>query len=120
MMRIILKSKVSYATITDLQLYYKGSITIDEDIMDMADLKEHERVDVLNLNNGVRLQTYVIKGERGSGMICLNGPAARSGYKGDKIIIISYGCYNPEELKTFKSKFVELDEQNKIKNSYLA
>lgn len=120
MMRIMLKSKVSYATITDLQLYYKGSITVDEDIMDKAGLKEHERVDVLNLNNGVRLQTYVIKGKRTSGMICLNGPAARNGYKGDKIIIISYGCYSPRELESFKSRFVELDEQNKVKNSYLA
>jgi aspartate 1-decarboxylase len=116
----MLKSKISYATITDLQLYYKGSITIDEDMINEANLKEHERVDVLNLNNGVRLQTYVIKGEKGSGKICLNGPAARSGYKGDKIIIISYGLYNEKELESFKTKFVEVDEQNKIKNSYLA
>lgn len=120
MMRVMLKSKVSYAVITDSQLYYKGSISIDEDIMKEADLKEHERVDVLNLNNGARLQTYVIKGEKGSGMICLNGPAARSGYKGDKIIIISYGSYAQDELGRFKTRFVELDEQNKIKNSYLA
>ena len=120
MMRIMLKSKISYATITDLQLYYKGSITIDEEIMKESDLKEGERVDVLNLNTGGRLQTYAIKGEKGSGIICLNGPAARCGHKGDKIIILSYAIYGQEELKNFQSKFLELDEQNKIKNTYLA
>jgi len=120
MMRIMLKSKVSYATITDLQLYYKGSIAIDEQIMKAADLREGERVDVLNLNNGVRLQTYVIKGESGSGGICLNGPAARCGFKGDKIIIVSYGLYAESELDEFKSKYLELDDKNKIKNTYLA
>ncbi|MBD3263581.1 MAG: aspartate 1-decarboxylase [Candidatus Omnitrophica bacterium] len=120
MMRIMLKSKISYAVITDLQLYYKGSITIDEEIMEGADLKEGERVDVLNLNTGGRLQTYVIKGERGSGLMCLNGPAARCGYKGDKIIIISYALYAEDELKNFKSRYIELDEKNKIKNTYLA
>ncbi len=119
-MRIMLKSKIHYATISDLQLYYKGSITIDESLMEAADLKEGERVDVLNLNNGVRLQTYVIKGGKGSGAICLNGPAARLGFKGDKIVIISYGLYQAEELKNLKGKCVELDEQNKIKNIRLA
>lgn len=117
-MRIMLKSKVYYATVTDAQLYYKGSIAIDEDIIEAADLKEGERVDVLNLNNGSRLQTYVIKGKRGSGEICLNGPAARMGYKGDKIIIISYAIYKDEEIK--KAHYVELGENNEIKNSYLA
>ncbi len=120
MMRIMLKSKISYAIITDLELYYKGSITVDEKIMEEADLREGERVDVLNLNNGTRLQTYVIKGKKSSGIICLNGPAARYGFKGDKIIIVSYGIYNNEELKSFKSKYVELDAENKIKNTYLA
>jgi len=120
MMRIMLRSKIYYATITEVQLYYKGSITIDEEIMEAADLREGERVDVLNLNNGVRLQTYVIKGEKGRGRICLNGPAARLGFKGDKIIIISYGLYQEEELNSLKKKYVELDEQNKIKNTHLA
>ncbi len=119
-MRVMLKSKVSCATITDLQLYYKGSIAIDEAIMLAADLKEGERVDVLNLNTGARLQTYVIKGEQGSGTICLNGPAARSGFKGDKIIIVSYSIYSAAEVEELKAKYVELDEQNKIKNTYLA
>lgn len=117
-MRIMLKSKVYYATVTDAQLYYKGSISIDEAIIEAADLKEGERVDVLNLNNGSRLQTYVIKGKKGSGQICLNGPAARMGFKGDKIIIISYAIYKDEEIK--KAHYVELDEKNQITNTYLA
>lgn len=119
-MRIMLKSKVFYANITELKLYYRGSITIDEEIMEKADLREGERVDVLNLNNGSRLQTYVIKGKKGSGVICLNGPAARFGVQGDKIVIISYGMYNEEELKELEARYVELDEGNKIKNTYLA
>jgi aspartate 1-decarboxylase len=117
MIRAMLKSKISYATVVDLKLYYKGSITIDKDLMDAADLYEGERVDVLNLNNGVRLQTYVITGEKGSGTICLNGPAARLGYKGDKIIIISYGYYNQEEIKQLSAKFIKVNEKNKIKNT---
>jgi len=120
MMRTMLKSKISYAVVNDAQLYYKGSITIDESIMEAADLKQGEKVDVLNLNNGVRLQTYVIKGIKNSGVICLNGPAARLGFKGDKIVIISYGLYQEEELDKLKGKYVEVDEQNKIKNTYLA
>ncbi len=119
-MRIMLKSKVYYATVTELELYYRGSITIDEELMEKADLKEGERVDVLNLNNGVRLQTYVIKGQRASGQICLNGPAARTAVKGDKVIILSYGLYSEDELKESKAKYLELDGENKIKNSYLA
>ena len=120
MMRIMLRSKTYYAVITDTQLYYRGSITIDEVIMEKAGLLAGERVDVLNLNNGSRLQTYVIKGDKGSGSICLNGPAAHLGSKGDKVVIISYGLYDEEELRTQKAKYVELDEQNKIKNTYLA
>lgn len=120
MMRIMLKSKVYYATISDLHLYYKGSISIDEEIMKAANLAAGERVDILNLNNGVRLQTYVIKGKAQSGIICLNGPAARCGLKGDKIIVISYGFYSEEELADLKANYVELDEANKIKTSYLA
>ncbi len=117
MMRVMLKSKIYHAVITDAQLYYKGSITIDEKIMQAADLREGERVDVLNLNTGSRLQTYVIKGAPSSGTICLNGPAARSAFKGDKIIIISYGFCSDEELKSFKAKYVELTENNEIKNA---
>lgn len=117
MMRIMLKSKISYATVVELKLYYKGSITIDKRLMEAADLYEGERVDVLNLNNGVRLQTYVIGGKKDSGLIALNGPAARLGYKGDKIIIISYGYYSQEEIKNLSVRFVEVDDENKIKNT---
>ncbi|UCC95741.1 MAG: aspartate 1-decarboxylase [Candidatus Omnitrophota bacterium] len=120
MMRIMLKSKVYYATINDLRLYYRGSITVDEEIMQKADLREGERVEVLNLNNGARLNTYVIKGKRKSGLICLNGPAARLGYRGDKIIILSYGFYSPKEVKNLKAKFVELNEANRITKAYAA
>jgi len=116
----MLKSKIYYAKITGLELYYRGSITIDEKIIKAANLREHERVDVLNLNNGYRLQTYVIKGKKGSGRICLNGPAAHHGKNGDKIIIIAYGFYSEEEIKKLKANFVELDENNEIKNTYLA
>ncbi|MCF7873400.1 MAG: aspartate 1-decarboxylase [Candidatus Omnitrophica bacterium] len=117
MLRAMLKSKISYATVVELKLYYKGSITIDKELMEAADLYEGERVDVLNLNNGVRLQTYVIAGKRGSGNICLNGPAARQGYKGDKIIIISYGYYSQDEAKQLSTKFIQVDDENKIKNT---
>jgi aspartate 1-decarboxylase len=110
----MLKSKISNAVVTDTQLYYRGSITIDEVLMRAADLHEGERVDVLNLNTGARLQTYVIKGASGSQTICLNGPAARSAYKGDKVMIISYGIYTQEELKDFKATYVELDQENNI------
>ncbi|MBU0897314.1 MAG: aspartate 1-decarboxylase [Candidatus Omnitrophota bacterium] len=120
MIRTMLKSKVYYATITDAQLYYKGSITIDEEIMLAADLKEAEKVEVLNLNNGVRLETYAIKGKKKSGVICLNGPAARLGFAGDKITILSYGLYSEVELKMHKPIYVELDGKNKIKNTHLA
>lgn len=116
----MLKSKVYYATITDAQLYYRGSITIDEKIMKAADLYPHEKVEVLNLNNGYRLETYVIKGKPGSGTICLNGPAARTGVKGDRIIILSYASYTEDEIKKLKSKIVELNEKNRVKNTHLA
>lgn len=120
MLRQMLKSKISYARLTDCQLYYKGSISIDADILKAADLKEGEKVDVLNLNTGTRLQTYVIKAAAGSGEICLNGPAARMGYKGDKVVIISYAMFNERELENYKAKYVQVDEGNKIENTYLA
>jgi aspartate 1-decarboxylase len=120
MMRIMLKSEVFHATITDAQLYYRGSITIDALIMKAADFYEHEKVEVLNLNNGSRLETYVIKGKPGSGTICLNGPAARMGVKGDKVVILSYAFYTEDEIKKLQSKIVELNEKNGIKNTHLA
>lgn len=120
MMRIMLKSKISYATITEAQLYYKGSITIDEALMEEAGLRTGEKVEVLNVNNGSRFETYVIKGKKNSGIICLNGPAARLGVEGDKVIVLSYALYTEEELKTLHTKFVELDERNRVKNTYMA
>jgi len=98
----VIKSKIHKVTITGANLHYIGSITIDEDLMDAANLIENEKVHVLDLNNGERLETYVIKGVRGSGDICLNGAAARKVIVGDVIIIMSYGLLEFEEAKTFK------------------
>ena len=96
----VLKSKISYATITDKSLRYVGSITIDEDIMDQAHLRENEKVHIVNLNNGERLETYVIKGPRGSQTFALNGPAARKGEIGDEIFILSYALIDNKEVLT--------------------
>ena len=106
-MRIeVVKSKIHKVTITNANLQYVGSITIDEDLMDAAHIIENDKVHVLNINNGERLETYVIKGERGSGSVCLNGPAARKAAVGDIIIIISYASLDFEEAKTFKPYIV--------------
>lgn len=120
MMRIMLKSKISYAVVTEAELYYKGSITLDETLVEEAGLLVGEKVEVLNINNGQRFETYVIKGKRGSGIVCLNGPAARLGQPQDKLIILSYGIYTEEETAQLQVKYVELDERNRIENSYLA
>ncbi|MFA5008613.1 MAG: aspartate 1-decarboxylase [Candidatus Omnitrophota bacterium] len=120
MMRTMLKSKIYHATVTEAQLHYKGSITIDEDIIEKANLLLNEKVEVLNINNGSRIETYVIKGKRASGVICLNGPAARTGVKGDKLVVLSYGIYNEDEIKKLKPTCVELDDANKIKNIHVA
>ena len=102
----VLKSKIHKASITGANLHYIGSITIDENLMDAARLIENEKVHVLNLNNGERLETYVIKGRRGSGEICLNGAAARKVIVGDIIIIMSFAMMDPEEAKLFKPAIV--------------
>ncbi|MCQ2375489.1 MAG: aspartate 1-decarboxylase [Salinivirgaceae bacterium] len=102
----VVKSKIHKATVTQANLQYVGSITIDEDLMDAANIIEHEKVQVLDVNNGERLETYVIKGERGSGCICLNGAAARKVQVGDVVIIISYASMDFEEAKTFKPTFI--------------
>lgn len=98
----VMKSKLHRVTVTQADLNYIGSITIDEDLMDAANFLEGERVQIVNINNGERLETYVIKGERGSGMICLNGPAARKVAVGDIVIVISYAYMTPEEIKDHK------------------
>jgi len=111
----ILKSKIHRAVVTEANLNYVGSVTIDEELMDAAGLLEGERVQVVNNNNGARLETYVIKGERHSGQICLNGAAARQVQVGDILIIMAYGLMTPEEAKNFKPMNVYPDELNKIK-----
>lgn len=108
------KSKIHRAKVTQADLNYVGSITIDEDLMDAANLIEGERVQIVNNNNGERLETYVIKGKRGSGIICLNGAAARKVAVGDIVIIISYALMEIEEAKKFKPVSVFPDENNKL------
>ena len=109
------KSKIAHAHITEAELYYEGSITVDESLLKAVDILSGEKVEVLNLNNGSRLETYAIAGKAGSGQICLNGPAARSGFIGDKIIILSYALMEPQEAKKYKTKTVYLDEENKVR-----
>ena len=108
----IFKSKIHRATVTEANLNYVGSITIDADLMEAANLIEGERVQIVNNNNGERLETYVIKGKRGSGVICLNGAAARKAEVGDVVIIIAYGYMTPEEAADFKAVAVFPDENN--------
>ena len=110
------KSKIANASITACELHYDGSITIDEKLIKAAGILPGERVQVVNLNNGARFETYVIRGKSGSGEICLNGPAARQGYAGDRIHIISYALMEPQEAKTFTAKVIKLNEHNRIKN----
>ncbi len=114
MLRVMHKSKIHRATVTDANLNYVGSITIDEELMLAADILENEKVQVVNNNNGARFETYVIKGEKGSGTICLNGAAARLAHKGDIVIIISYGYFENEEAKKVKPQAVIVDENNRI------
>ncbi|MBQ6251550.1 aspartate 1-decarboxylase [Ruminococcus sp.] len=110
----MLKSKIHRAVITQAELNYVGSVTIDEDLMDAAGLFEYEHVHIVNVNSGSRIETYVIAGERGSGVICLNGAAARAGQKGDPVIIMSYAAMTPEEIKTHRPKVVFVDDKNAI------
>jgi len=102
----VVKSKIHKVTITEANLQYVGSITIDENLMDASNIIENEKVQIVNINNGERLETYVIKGERGSGSICLNGPAARKAAVGDVIIIISYATLDFEEARSFKPSLI--------------
>lgn len=110
----ILKSKIHRVRITQAELHYVGSITIDEDLMKAANLIENEKVQIVNVNNGERLETYVIKGDAGSGEICLNGPAARKAQVGDVVIIISYCHLDFEEAKAFKPTLIFPDDNNKL------
>jgi aspartate 1-decarboxylase len=114
MLRSILRAKIHIATVTDSNLSYEGSITIDERILEKAEILPYEQVMISNFNNGERFETYVIPGKRGSGEICLNGPTARKGIIGDKIIIFCYGFIEEKKMKRFKPKIIILDEKNKI------
>ncbi len=114
MRRVMLKSKIHNAVVTQTELTYAGSITIDSKLLEESDIIENERVQVVNLNNGARFETYVIKGEKGTGMICLNGPAARLSAVGDLIHIISYAYVSEEELQDYKSFVIILNDNNEI------
>lgn len=110
----MLKSKIHRAVITQAELNYVGSVTIDEELMEAAGLVEYEHVHIVNVNSGSRIETYVIAGEKGSGVICLNGAAARSGQKGDTVIIMSYADMTPEEAAEHSPKVVFVDNNNEI------
>jgi aspartate 1-decarboxylase len=110
----VLKSKIHRAKITQAELHYVGSISIDEDLLDAANMIEGEKVTVVNVNNGERLETYIIRGERGSGMVCLNGPAARKAQVGDIVIVISYASMKFEKAKTFRPTIIFPTPDNKL------
>jgi len=111
------KSKIHRATITMSELYYEGSITIDKNLLDASGILVGEKVQVVNVNNGSRFETYTLEGPADSGIICLNGPAARLGFVGDEVIIIAYCMMNEEEAKYFTPKVILVDKENKIKKS---
>lgn len=110
----VLKSKVHRAVITEADLHYNGSLTLDEDLMDAAQMVEYEKIQVVNVNNGERIETYLIKGGRGSGVCCLNGPAARKGMRGDTVVIMSFGLLEQEEARQWKPIVVIPQEGNRL------
>jgi aspartate 1-decarboxylase len=115
MFRLMLRSKIHRATVTDANLEYEGSLTVDPVLLEAAGILPYELVHVSNLNNGERFETYVIPGKRSSGEMVLNGPTARRGVKSDKIIVFCYEYFNEDELRTFKPKIVLVDENNKVR-----
>ena len=110
----MLHSKIHRATVTDANLNYVGSITIDEDLLDATGMRVGQKVEILNINNGERFSTYIILGERGKKDICLNGAAARKVQKGDKVIVVAYASYSEKELETYKPNVVLVDDNNNI------
>jgi aspartate 1-decarboxylase len=110
----MLKSKIHRATVTDCDLHYVGSITIDPELLEAADIREFEQVTVVDVNNGARFETYTIAGTRGSGDMKVNGAAARLVHRGDTIIVISYGLYDPDDLDHYMPRVVHVDERNQI------
>ena len=119
MLRMMCKSKIHRATVTGADLNYMGSIRIDPELMEAADLLEYEQVHVVNINNGARFETYVISGTRGEGEICLNGAAARLAQPGDKVIVISYAQYSEAELAEHRPVFIFVDEQNRLHRDHI-
>jgi aspartate 1-decarboxylase len=115
MLRLMLRSKIHRATITGADLDYEGSLTQDEDLIEAAGMLPYEQIMVSNIQNGERFETYVIPGPRGSGMVCLNGPTARKGMVGDKVIIFCYEYYSEAELARYKPTIIRVDEKNRIK-----
>ncbi len=111
----VFKSKIHRATVTEADLNYEGSVTIDADLMDAADILSNEQVQILNVNNGERFDTYAIRGQRGSGVICLNGPAARLAHVGDTVIILTYALMEREEILRHVPTIVTVDERNRIR-----
>ncbi len=116
MQRTMLKSKIHRASVTDCDLHYVGSITIDPELLEAADIREFEQVAVVDVDNGARFETYTIAGERGSGDMKLNGAAARLVHRGDTIIVISYAAYDPDELENYNPRVVHVDTHNEIIN----
>ncbi|OGX18667.1 MAG: aspartate 1-decarboxylase [Omnitrophica WOR_2 bacterium RBG_13_44_8b] len=116
MLRTVLKSKIHRPRVTETNLYYEGSITIDAKLIKAADLIEGEKVEVFNLNNGNRIETYVIEGRAGSGVICLNGPSARGACVGDEVIIVSYVLIEDKEAKNIRPKIIKVNERNQLKD----
>jgi aspartate 1-decarboxylase len=117
--RVMCRAKIHRATITDANLQYEGSLTLDESLMEAAGLLSYEQVQVVNINTGSRLETYIIPGQADSGIVCLNGAAARLGAVGDKVIIIGYGLCTEEEAKALEPRFVHVDDSNRpIKNVF--
>ncbi len=116
MHRTLLKSKIHRATVTDANVDYEGSISIDRDLMDLADLQEYEQVHIYNITNGNRFSTYVIEGERKSGDVCINGAAAHLAKRGDLVIIANYASYSENEASLHKPKLVYVNQDNSVKN----
>ncbi len=114
MQRHMLKSKIHRATVTDSHLHYAGSITIDPELMEEADLLPHEQVHVLDVDNGSRFETYVIEGRYGSREVCVNGAAARLVHPGDRVIVVSYGAYSEQDLDLYEPRVVHVDDDNRI------
>ena len=120
MNRMLLKSKIHRATVTDASLHYEGSVTLDPLLMEATDIVEWEQVDIYDINNGNRLTTYAISGERGSGIVCLNGAAARLVHVGDRVIICSYAQYTDKERQTHVPKILLVDDKNQIPRQHKA